>query len=119
MNDYEKEIYIRDEFYENFSSYAPQLNQKVQKKEHSLKTGRRTDLKTIDEFDNVFLWEFKIHANSETIGQLLNYISTYKHEIKFENYVYGYIAAFSFDPDLTLSLKSLSLPIFTFKLIQI
>ena len=66
------ECHIRDFYAENLKRYK--LGHLVSQREVTYKTSRiRADLRTVDEHDVIYEWEFKIQADYSSIGQIMAY----------------------------------------------
>lgn len=77
----------------------------------------RADLRTIDRYQVLREWEFKIRADYSSLGQILTYTALMREQMKFDQVVRGVIAAFEIPPYLVkailinnLSIELVTLP---------
>jgi hypothetical protein len=77
----------------------------------------RADLRTVDRYQVLREWEFKICADYSSLGQILTYTALMREQTNFEQVVRGVIAAFEIPPYLAkailinnLSVELVTLP---------
>ncbi|MGE8165952.1 hypothetical protein ACQKRQ_38150 [Paraburkholderia sp. NPDC080076] len=98
------ECHIRDYFAANLQRFRP--NELVSKCEVAYRTSRiRADLRTINQADVIFEWEFKIEADYSAIGQVMAYSAYAKIEFDFKRTVRPVIAAFRFPEEIRKAIE--------------
>ncbi|MGD6894271.1 hypothetical protein [Bacillus infantis] len=71
----------------------------------------RVDMRTIDKYDVIREWEFKIFAGYEALGQILTYVSLARRNSNFERKIQGVIAAFDFQEEVRDAIEIMNLGI--------
>ncbi|MFB7472249.1 hypothetical protein [Kitasatospora sp. NPDC056184] len=77
-------------------------------------TAVRADMRTIDRSNVTRLWEFKINASYEALGQILVYVAMARRAEEAagsECVIRGVIAAFSFQSEIAYTVERLNLSI--------
>ena len=74
-------------------------------------SGKRADMVTIDRDEVLQIWEFKIHATYEGLGQILAYTAAFRESKGFAKPVRGVLAACTFDHDIVRPIEILNLGI--------
>jgi hypothetical protein len=74
----------------------------------------RADMKTVDNKNIVRIWEFKIRAGYEGLGQVLTYLAMARRDDCFQRYICGVLAAFEFQPEIVEAIQILNLGIEVF-----
>ncbi|WP_155301347.1 hypothetical protein [Cupriavidus necator] len=98
------ECHIRDFYAANLKRYKP--GHLVSQREVTYKTSRiRADLRTVDQHDVIFEWEFKIEADYSSIGQIMAYTAHAKVEFNFNRTVRSVIAAFEFPDEIRMAIE--------------
>jgi hypothetical protein len=99
--------------------YAARLGEfrrgeRLVKTEHTLPPSLlRGDMRTVDEAERIRIWEFKIRAGYDGLGQILTYVALARQEMNFARPVLGVLAAFEFLPELAQAIEVLNLGIET------
>jgi hypothetical protein len=102
--DFAYECHIRDFYAANLKRYKQ--GHLVSQREVTYKTSRiRADLRTVDEHDVIYEWEFKIQADYSSIGQIMAYTARAKVEFNFKRTVRSIIAAFDFPDDIRMAIE--------------
>ena len=71
----------------------------------------RADMRTVDTGGLRRMWEFKLQARYNALGQVLTYLSLARVEDAFENNIRAVIAAFDFQPEVEQAVEVLNLGI--------
>lgn len=74
----------------------------------------RADMKTVDNKNIVRIWEFKIRASYEGLGQVLTYLAMARRDDFFQRHICGVLAAFEFQPEIVETIQILNLGIEVF-----
>ncbi|MFJ5883560.1 hypothetical protein [Kitasatospora cineracea] len=77
-------------------------------------TAVRADMRTVDRSNVTRLWEFKIRASYEALGQILVYMAMARRAEEANgnaHLIRGVIAAFDFQPELIYAVERLNLSI--------
>ena len=108
--EFEHECRIRDFYAKHFNN--ERSDELLVATEHSFSDGStRADMVTIDKSELIRIWEFKIKADFDALGQILSYVALAKRKFNFERSVRGVIAAFEFRPEIPLAIEILNLNI--------
>jgi len=102
------ECAIRNEYAQRLAHFRP--DEKLLKTEWKFASARaRADMRTIDRYDVLRIWEFKIVADYSGLGQALTYLALTRLEKKFEAPVKGVLAAFVISPEIRTANEVLNL----------
>ncbi len=71
----------------------------------------RADMKTVDNKNIVRIWEFKIRASYEGLGQVLTYLAMARRDDAFQRHMCGVLAAFEFQSEIIEAIRILNLGI--------
>jgi hypothetical protein len=71
----------------------------------------RADMRTVDRSDVLRIWEFKIAASYEGLGQILTYVALERLANNFQRDVQGVLAAFTIQPEIRTAIDVLNLGI--------
>lgn len=71
----------------------------------------RADMRTVDEHNVLRIWEFKIFAGYEGLGQALTYLALARKAVNFDRPVKGVLAAFDFQSEIVSAVEVLNLGI--------
>jgi hypothetical protein len=74
-------------------------------------TAVRADMRTIDRRNIIRLWEFKIRASYEALGQILVYVAMARRAEGYDQPIRGVIAAFEFQPEIVYTVEGMNLGI--------
>lgn len=108
QKEFEHECRIRNCFAKNLSDLRP--NERLIATESVYEgTGTRVDMRTIDKFNVLREWEFKIEAGYSALGQILTYLAMARLRDNFQNRITGVIAAFDFHPELAKVIEVMNL----------
>lgn len=108
QKEYEHECRIRDCFAKNLSDLRP--NERLIATESVYEgTGTRVDMRTLDKFNVLREWEFKIEAGYTALGQIVTYLAMARVRDNFRNRITGVIAAFDFHPELARVIEVMNL----------
>lgn len=109
---YAPERLVRDQYAARLDEFRP--GELLIKTEHALPPSLlRGDMRTVDEHDRIRIWEFKIRAGYDGLGQILTYVALARQELSFSRPVLGVLAAFEFLPELARAIEVLNLGIET------
>ncbi len=109
-SDFEHETRIRNYFSQNVTRLRP--GERVLDTEHSYPGNRlRVDMRTIDVYNCIREWEFKISAEYSALGQILTYVALARQRYQFHRTVRGVIAAFTFMPEIVTCVEVMNLGI--------
>jgi hypothetical protein len=101
---------IRDAYAARLAEFRP--NERVWRTEHIYYPSLlRGDLRTVDTANRVRIWEFKIKAGYDGLGQILTYVALARKETDFSRPVLGVLAAFEFALELATAIEVLNLGI--------
>jgi hypothetical protein len=110
---HERECKVRDYYASELARHRP--DELLVARENSYEgTAVRADMRTIDRSNITRLWEFKISASYEALGQILVYVAMARRaeEITGSNSLFrGVIAAFDFQPELVYAVERMNLSI--------
>ncbi|WP_410819110.1 hypothetical protein [Micromonospora sp. 050-3] len=107
---YAHECRIRDLYATRLDEFRP--DERLLKTEHSYEDSKvRGDMRTIDRHDVIRIWEFKISAGYEGLGQILTYLALARRDLAFGRRVRGVLAAFDVQPEVDLAIEVLNLGI--------
>jgi hypothetical protein len=113
--EYARETKVRDAYAEGLVDERP--DEILLSTEHKYVTedGRalRGDMKTVDKYDVIRIWEFKICADYSALGQVLVYVALARGALGFQKVVRGVIAAFEFPSEVKDAIEILNLNIET------
>ena len=110
QKEYDHECRIRDYFAKSLTEFRP--NERLIATESVYQgTCTRVDMRTIDKFNVIREWEFKIHASYSALGQVQTYLAMARLRDNFRNRITGVIAAFEFHPELVKVIEVLNLGI--------
>jgi hypothetical protein len=105
---YAHECHIRDLYAKRLSEFRPE--EMLLKTEHSYAGSRvRADMRTISSNGVIRVWEFKIFASYEGLGQALTYLALARKEQGFERPIRAVLAAFEFQPEIRTTNEVLNL----------
>jgi hypothetical protein len=97
--DFAHECRIRDYYASKLQDLRP--NEKLSKKEvRYLRSPVRADMRTIDNWNVIREWEFKIIADYKSIGQILAYVAQAKLQYGLTRPILPVIAAFTFPAEI-------------------
>ncbi|MGW4129851.1 hypothetical protein [Amycolatopsis japonica] len=71
----------------------------------------RADMQTVDRWNVLRIWEFKIEASYGGLGQILAYLALERQASSFQRDVRGVLAAFSIQPEIRTAVDVLNLGI--------
>jgi hypothetical protein len=71
----------------------------------------RADMKTVNKDNIVRIWEFKIRASYEGLGQVLTYLAMARRDDAFRRHMCGVLAAFEFQSEIVEAIRILNLGI--------
>lgn len=109
-DEYAAERNIRDAYGARLAEFRP--CERVWRTEHVYYPSLlRGDLRTVDTLNRIRIWEFKIKASYDGLGQILTYVALARKETKFSRPVLGVLAAFEFAPELATAVEVLNLGI--------
>lgn len=107
---YAGERAVRDVYAARLSEFRPA--ERLWKTEHTYPPSLlRGDMRTVDELNRVRIWEFKIKAGPDGLGQILTYVALARLELNFSRPVLGVLAAFEIPPELLQAIEVLNLGI--------
>jgi hypothetical protein len=110
MGDYAGERAIRDAYAARLSEFRP--SERLWMTEHTYPPSLlRGDMRTVDELNRIRIWEFKLKAGFEGLGQILTYVALARLELKFSRPVLGVLAAFEVPNELFQAIEVLNLGI--------
>jgi hypothetical protein len=110
QKEYEHECRIRNCFAKNLTDIRP--NERLIATESVYEgTGTRVDMRTVDKFNVLREWEFKIQAGYTALGQILTYLAMSRLRDNFQSRITGVIAAFDFHPELARVIEVMNLGI--------
>lgn len=107
---YERETRIRDYYAAELDQNRP--DERLVARENSYAgTAVRADMRTIDRRNIIRLWEFKIRASYEALGQILVYVAMARRAEGYGRPIRGVIAAFAFQPEVVYTVEGMNLGI--------
>ncbi|MET7808805.1 hypothetical protein [Micromonospora chersina] len=107
---YAHECRIRDLYASRLPEFRP--DERLLQTEHTYEESKvRGDMRTIDRDDTIRIWEFKINAGYEGLGQILTYLALARKDVAFQRQVRGVLAAFHIQPEVALAIEVLNLGI--------
>lgn len=110
---HERECRVRDSYAAELARHRP--GEWLIARENSFDgTAVRADMRTIDRSNVTRLWEFKISASYEALGQILVYLAMARRAEEAagnECLIRGVIAAFDFQPEVAYAVERLNLSI--------
>ncbi|WHT20177.1 hypothetical protein N8J89_03640 [Crossiella sp. CA-258035] len=74
-------------------------------------TAVRADMRTIDRHNVIRLWEFKIRASYDALGQIIVYVSMARRAEGYNRQIRGVIAAFEFQSEIVDAIERMNLGI--------
>ncbi len=107
MKIFKHECRVRDEYARSLANYR---NNEILARTEQRYVGTllRADMRTVDTFDVIREWEFKINADYRALGQILQYVALARRAELFRP-IRGVIAAFEFTPELRLANEVMNL----------
>jgi len=107
---YAAERAVRDAYAARLSEFRP--HERLWKTEHIYPPSLlRGDMRTVDRSNRIRIWEFKIKAGFEGLGQILTYVALARRELNFARPVLGVLAAFEFPDESLTAIEVLNLGI--------
>lgn len=110
---HEREGRVRDYYASELAQHRP--GELLIARENSYEgTAVRADMRTIDRSNVTRLWEFKISASYEALGQILVYLAMARRAEEAAGsdcLIRGVIAAFEFQPEIAYTVERLNLSI--------
>jgi hypothetical protein len=104
------ECRIRDLYAARLAEFRPQ--ERLLKTENTFAGSRlRADMRTVDSRNVLRIWEFKIVASYEGLGQVLTYLALERLATNFQREVQGVLAAFSIQTEVRAAVDVLNLGI--------
>jgi RecB family endonuclease NucS len=104
------ECRIRDVYASRLSEFRPR--EKLLKTEYTFAGSRiRADMRSVDSINTLRIWEFKLFAGYEGLGQILTYLALERRATNFQREVRGVLAAFSIQPEIRTAVDVLNLGI--------
>jgi hypothetical protein len=104
------ECRVRDLYAARLVEFRPL--EKLLKTENTFAGSRvRADMRTVDSGNVLRIWEFKIAASYQGLGQVLAYLAMERLETNFRRVVRGVLAAFSFQSEVRAAVDVLNLGI--------
>jgi hypothetical protein len=104
------ECRVRDLYAARLKEFRPQ--ERLLKTENGFAGSRvRADMRTVDIRNELRIWEFKILASYEGLGQILTYLALERLATGFRRNVQGVLAAFSIQPEIRTAVDVLNLGI--------
>jgi hypothetical protein len=109
------ECRIRDLYASRLVEFRPE--EVVLNTEYAYASSRiRADMRTVSREGTIRVWEFKIFASYEGLGQALTYLALARKEEGFERRIQAVLAAFDFKPEIRTAVEVLNLGV---ELVQI
>jgi hypothetical protein len=104
-----RECRVRDYFAQHVPYVRPRerLVSREQRYDGSLV---RADMRTVDEYNVLREWEFKLHADRDAIGQILQYVALARRQEDFRP-IRPVIAAFTFTAEMICTVEVMNLNI--------
>ena len=107
---YARELAMRNAYADELSTYRSQ-EYEVSREGLPGGTRRRADLHTVDRNEVLRVWEFKIRATPDALGQLQMYLWLCRLHYGLSRVVRPVLAAAEFDPELPAVIEGLNLGI--------
>lgn len=108
---YARECVVRDAFADALHEYRP-LELEISRESLPGLIGRkRADLFTVDRDDVLRVWEFKLRAGPDAIGQVLVYLALCRKHYGFNRVIRPVLAAAEIDNDVRYAVEALHLGI--------
>lgn len=107
---YERETRIRDYYAAELKQHRPD-ELLVAREDTYAGTAVRADMRTIDRRNIIRVWEFKIRASYEALGQVLVYVAMARRAEGYDRPIRGVIAAFEFQAELVDAVERMNLGI--------
>jgi hypothetical protein len=105
---YADERAIRDAYASRLREFRP--TERLWKTEHTYPPSLlRGDMRTVDELNKIRIWEFKIKAGFDGLGQILTYVALARLELNFARPVLGVLATFEAPVELLTTIEVLNL----------
>src|SRR3984885_11181270 len=105
-----RECRIRDLYAARLGEFRP--HEKLLKTENTIAGSRvRADMRTVDSRNRLLVWEFKLIASYDGLGQILTYLALERVAANFRRDVRGVLAAFSIQPEIRTAVDVLNLGI--------
>ena len=102
------ECHIRDLYAARLEEFRP--DERVVKTEQIFPGSRvRADIWTVDRHEVLRVWEFKIFASYDGLGQALTYLALARMHQDFRRPVRAVLAAFTFQPEVAAAVEVLNL----------
>jgi hypothetical protein len=108
---YARETAMRDAYANDLRRYRTTEYELSREKLPGITAAKRADLFTVDQHDVLRVWEFKIRASSDAIGQVLVYLALCRRHYGLNRIIRPVIAAAEFDPDVLYAIEALHLGI--------
>ena len=109
-SEFEHETRIRNYYSQNIARLRP--GERLLDTEHSYPGNRlRVDMRTVDTYNCIREWEFKITADYKALGQILTYVALSRQHYQFRRTVRGVVAAFTFMPEVVTAIEVMNLGI--------
>ena len=104
------ECRIRDIYAARLVEFRPR--ERLLKTENGFAGTRvRADMRTVDSRNCLYIWEFKIVASYDGLGQIQTYVALERQASRFQRSVQGVLAAFSIQPEIRTAIDVLNLGI--------
>jgi hypothetical protein len=104
------ECRVRDLYAARLEDFRPR--ERLLKTENGFVGSRvRADMRTVDSRNELRIWEFKIVASYEGLGQILTYLALERLTTSFQRGVQGVLAAFSIQAEIRTAIDVLNLGI--------
>jgi RecB family endonuclease NucS len=104
------ECQIRDMYAARLAEFRP--HERLLKTENGFAGSRvRADMRTVDSSNCVYIWEFKLAASYDGLGQIQTYVALERQTSRFRRKVQGVLAAFSIQPEIRTAIDVLNLGI--------
>lgn len=110
---YARECAVRDTYADDLASYRPREIEVSREALPGLRDVKRADLLTVDQYDVLRIWEFKLRATPGAIGQVLTYLALCRRHYRLQRIIRPVLAAIEFDPDVLYAIEALNLGIET------
>lgn len=106
---YAHERAMRDAYADDLERHRPRELEVSRESLPALCDQKRADLFTVDRREVLRVWEFKIRATPEALGQVLVYLALCRRHYGTERIIRPVLAAAEFDPDLLYAIEALNL----------
>lgn len=111
-SDHAPERAIRDAYAARLTDFRP--TERLWRTEYTYRPSMlRADMRTVDELNRVRIWEFKIKAGFDGLGQILTYVALTRQELDFARPVLGVLAAFEIPDEICKTIEVQNLGIET------